>query len=746
MKSTRSTIPTPRWHPRARAAAWAAALVLAAGACTDRQDAGLPTAPDLDGPGIRYTVAATSSTYTTDADVDQGTLVSVNHDAPNSNQLQLNTSSGTFPFIWVALSVRCTIAKINTATGAILGEYRTIADNVGCNQSSRTTVAIDGSVWVGHRGPGGVTHVGLAELNQCVDRNGNSTIETSTGYGDVKPWTGGSPSPVANAQDECILHHVDTDALGFGDTRHMSIDASNKLWVGSYVSRRFVRVDGTTGAVDSPVRTGLACGGYGGLIDSSGVIWSANGSGFGLLRWDPNAPDAPGVNPRCVGVSNYGLAVDQNGWIWATDLGPNIYKISADGNTILGPFSHGASNAQGLAVDAGGDVWVSSSLFCGGGCTIGHLKNNGTFVGSVPNPSGAGSTGISVDAAVKIWSANLNSHTATRIDPAAGPLGADAVTPVGAVDLVVNFPAGPGGRPLPSPYNYSDMTGAQLFGSTAPQGSWTVTQDGGSPGTPWSTIGWNSEPQGFVPAGGSITVEARSADTEAALGSQSYAAVTNGGALTLTGQFIQVRVTIKAAPDGTSPVLSDISIRSVQDTGAPFCAITATGTNGSGQKYIQVTTRDTESGLASVNVTRATNLTAVVPPFTPGTTADVVVTATKINQSLSSQLQLTVSDVAGNVTVCDPVDVTVGREAGTPVSTTLTGIPAAEHWIEVHNGTPGLTNLAVRVNGTRWQVAGLKPGETRTLDVARAMQGSNNTVVLTPTGRPGGSAWVLVRD
>ena len=147
-----------------------------------------------------------------------------------------------------------------------------------------------------------------------------------------------------------------------------------------------------------------------------------------------------------------------------------------------------------------------------------------------------------------------------------------------------------------------------------------------------------------------------------------------------------------------------------------------------------------------MNVTRATNLTAVVPPFTPGTTADVVVTATKINQSLSSQLQLTVSDVAGNVTVCDPVDVTVGREAGTPVSTTLTGIPAAEHWIEVHNGTPGLTNLAVRVNGTRWQVAGLKPGETRTLDVARAMQGSNNTVVLTPTGRPGGSAWVLVRD
>ena len=43
--------------------------------------------------------------------VREGTLVSVNHDAP-PNQLQLNETSGTFPFIWIALSVRCTIAKV----------------------------------------------------------------------------------------------------------------------------------------------------------------------------------------------------------------------------------------------------------------------------------------------------------------------------------------------------------------------------------------------------------------------------------------------------------------------------------------------------------------------------------------------------------------------------------------------------------------------------------------------------------
>jgi hypothetical protein len=499
-------------------------------------------------------------TYTLDADFNKGTMVNVNHDAPNGNQLQLNTETSTFPFIWVALSVRCTIAKINTETGAILGEYRTIADDADCNQSSRTTVALDGSVWVGHRGEGGATHVGLVDSNQCLDRNGNGTIETSSGYGDVKPWTG-STSNVANAQDECIRHHVDTDSIfsGGGDTRHMSIDANNNLWIGSNNSGgEFIRVNGSTGVVETAVKD-LDCGGYGGLIDGNGVIWSAAGS---LLRWDPNAPDSA-TNPQCIdtGHSVYGVAVDPNGFIWTTELGSGeVMKTSPDGATHQGPFPYGGGGAQGLAAAPNGDIWISAGLFCSSNCTIGHLKNNGEFVGAVPNPTGAGSTGVSVDAAGKVWTANLRSNTATRIDPNAGPLGPDGVTHVGAVDLTVNFPAGPDGRPQPEPYNYSDMTGAQLLAATAPQGTWTVVQDGGAAGTQWSKIRWNTEAQGSVPAGTQIVVEARAADTQAGLGSQPFAAVTNDGQLSLTGRFVEVRATLRPSSDGTSPVLSDIRV------------------------------------------------------------------------------------------------------------------------------------------------------------------------------------------
>jgi hypothetical protein len=44
-------------------------------------------------------------------------------------------------------------------------------------------------------------------------------------------------------------------------------------------------------------------------------------------------------------------------------------------------------------------------------------------------------------------------------------------------------------------------------------------------------------------------------------------------------------------------------------------------------------------------------------------------------------------------------------------------------------------------------VGGLKDGENRTLNVSSAMKaGNGNTISLQAQGKPGGSAWVLIRD
>ena len=81
--------------------------------------------------------AGGSKTYTLDADFDEGTLINVNHDAPYNDQLQLIDSGEAFSFIWVAASGRGTIVKIDTETGAILGEYKSAPNGRARNAVQR---------------------------------------------------------------------------------------------------------------------------------------------------------------------------------------------------------------------------------------------------------------------------------------------------------------------------------------------------------------------------------------------------------------------------------------------------------------------------------------------------------------------------------------------------------------------------------------------------------------------------------
>ena len=516
-------------------------------------------------------------TYTLDADFDQGTLLNVNHDFPNNNQLQLNSVSTPFPYVNIACSARGTVVRIDVNTGVILGEYLTAPDGMG-RDPSRTTVDKFGNVWVSNRaeaggGKGSVTRIAIViggtrcdadgtpnpngqylkppwQYSTAVDRDLDGLIKTSRGLADILPWTnaGGADTNggVSTADDELIINYTRVNGT---NTRTVAVDANNDIWTGGLGNQAHEKISGVTGQPIPGTQLNFGCGGYGGLVDGNGILWSARG-GTGLLRYDPVTNT--GV---CLDGSHgdYGLGIDPNtGHIWHTNLvGNRVAELDAAGN-LLNAYAHGNIYAQGVVVDGSGNVWVAHSLN-GPSNTVGHLRTNGTFVGNVVLPNGSGPTGVAVDANGKVWVANIYSNNAMRIDPNAGPIGGGGF-PVGAVDMTVGLGAGAG------PYNYSDMTGFVSVGTTTPQGAWTVVQDAGLAGTDWQMITWNTEPEGSEPAGTSIAVYARASDTEAGLPGEVFMPVGNGVPFSLLGRFVEVQALLRTKLKDVSPVLSDIRV------------------------------------------------------------------------------------------------------------------------------------------------------------------------------------------
>lgn len=497
------------WHKRARGRPLA---LLVIGTLLLAGLVGVPPSPAA--------AAGSGNTWTLDADFDQGLMVGVSHDAPNNDQLQLNASSSTFPFIWVANSSEGTISKLDTTTGQELGRYRTAPDSAPKNPS-RTTVDQDGNVWVGNRNSNTVTKVGLLEAGNCIDRNLNGTIETSTGKFDVKSWPAGGPN------DECILLHVTLPKSA--NIRMVAVDPNNDIYAGGSSNGWFYHIDGETGALllDRNNPRGIN---YGGVVDPEGNLWIATLWQNRLVKYDP-AADAFQV--IALPHTSYGLGIDKFGNIWHSGYNyRTISKIRRSDGAILGTYPiPGGCDSRGVAVEDNGDVWVANT------CSdrAGHLGNDGSPKGSVV--VGNGPTGVAIDAAGKVWVTNLYSNNATRIDP--------------ADDTTSTFAVGSG------PYNYSDMTGHVVRNITTNQGTWTVVHDSGATGTAWGTVSWN----GSTPANTAITARVRAADSVAGLGSNTYVGVGNNiGFSGVTGRYIQIEVKLETTQNGLSPILHDVTV------------------------------------------------------------------------------------------------------------------------------------------------------------------------------------------
>jgi hypothetical protein len=123
------------------------------------------------------------------------------------------------------------------------------------------------------------------------------------------------------------------------------------------------------------------------------------------------------------------------------------------------------------------------------------------------------------------------------------------------------------------------------------------------------------------------------------------------------------------------------------------------------------------------------------------------VVATKINGSQSATVNVEVRDACGGQGNFDPVYIELKVQQGGVVRQSFSDLPAAEHYVGIVNGTPGLAWLSILVNGQVFALNPLADGQSVLLDLGAAMgEGDTNVVVLAGQGVAGASASITIGD
>jgi hypothetical protein len=387
----------------------------------------------------------------------------------------------------------------------------------------------------------------------AVDRDHDGLIRTSRTLADLRAWpagtdgAGGVTAEVQEAEDECILLYQRTTC---GQVNHVSLDTHGQVWVGGFstVSKGFDVLDATTGAhVGSMTST---CGGYSGLTDANGVLWSASFNQNEIMRSDPVGGSS------CIPVLfSAGVAIDAQGYVWNTMWSRNtVAKLTPQGTMVLGfPRLTGGRDCYGVAVTRDGDVWVAnkSTNDVSRLDTFGNLRKR-MAVGLAP-------TGVTVDANGRVWVANQNGNEVVRIAPQGGSDG------LGLVDLHVALGSGAG------PITLGNMAGMVETRELPASGSWTVVVDAGRAGVDWGTVSWQSQ----EPAGSSLALQVRAADDRNALAVPAWRAVSNGvdfSGTGVVGRYLELQATLRPDPSGkVSPVLFAVTVEA-RVNAAPECA------------------------------------------------------------------------------------------------------------------------------------------------------------------------------
>lgn len=445
--------------------------------------------------------------------------------------LDLSAISLNLKFIWIANSPNNTVSKVDCKTVTEVGRFSV------CSDPSRTSVDLEGNVWVACRGNGQVAKI-IADKAKCIDKNGNGIIETSTGSQSI-------------GNDECIKFIVNPNKGAYA--RGAAVDKENHVWIGYWYTKSLVRLNANSGATMADINIG--CEPYGLVIDQKGTIWG-QGAGCGsLIMVDPITGVVTKSNnlpSLAYPAGAYGLNVDKYGRIWvASGNSASVYDPKTLQWKVINMQWGGG---RGIASSNDGYIYVAVD---GSG---GAVKINGNvdppqvegFIKGAGNPVGA-----ALDYDGFVWVVNQGGSNATKMDP-------KTMTAVGTVQVGS------------SPYTYSDMTGYTLNYFTAPKGQYSTVFFGGITSNPvttkqtkqiWQTISAEAD----LPTGTALRFRLRAANTKSELESAKWSEpidfppevfpydLTKAN---IIGNLLQVEIQLTTKDKKITPVLKSVTAKS----------------------------------------------------------------------------------------------------------------------------------------------------------------------------------------
>lgn len=499
-----------------------------------------------DDTGVPVDPCGMGNKWTAGADFDQGVLNNVHHDAPDGDQLQIKPGAVTTPqpLVYIPQTAEGWILKLDMSTGKQVARYPSLrtADCQICNadrstwRPSRVIIDFDGDVYVANRAfgnQGSLTKI-AGDASRCVDRNGNGVIDTSVDADQDGIIDVNDPAEYRGQNDECVLYSMPIGGNN-GVPRAITLDGQGFAYVGTYTDKKAFKLDVTQSPAKLVKTIALPSTPYGFVV--RGNYLYSSGKDEPVMRVDLTDNTVKTMNAPW----NYGIAVDAAGIAWFGGLG--LQRCDFDSGAAICD-NKGGPVMNGVAVDLYGQVWAVANSG-----TIYKYDNAGKLLGmtfaSQAYGVAIGHTGDPVIAGL-----------ADVYEIAAGPPGG----PPGAVKTLYT---GLVGGVKPENYTYNDFTGFTYQNVTVKKGEWTVLHDGVAPGSQWSEVVYNTEPEASVPPGTSITFQLRAADTEAGLAKAKWIAVAGGvPGEAVTGRFVQLRarLLITDIELETSPVLSDVCV------------------------------------------------------------------------------------------------------------------------------------------------------------------------------------------